>query len=78
MFEKLSRTFLLQIEQEKLDAYFDVLEKKEQMEQKMDSVRERECNVITCIKVKQLVKSEKLMSLSTCTIFPGEHSAVPL
>ena len=43
---------LLQEELEKQEQYFNILEKKENMEAKMDSIREIKCFMITCKQVR--------------------------
>ncbi len=41
---------LTEQEEEHLEAYFEVLEKKEQMEEKMSKIFKKECSVVTCKK----------------------------
>ena len=50
MFE-LKRNPLSQAEYQLQERYFDVLVKKEQMEQKMKDIREMKCRAVTCKKV---------------------------
>ncbi len=56
------------MEQERLEAYFDVLEKKEKMEEKMASVKEKEVTVVTCIDVS-LSASQSLCSFASEMVF---------
>jgi len=49
-------SFFLQLvyfqeELERQSAYFDVLEKTEQMETKMDSIKEKKCKAYSCVQV---------------------------
>lgn len=43
--------YLLQLEQEKQDVYFDMLEKTEQMEEKMMGTMEVKCTAVSCLQV---------------------------
>jgi len=42
---------LLQLEQEKQDIYFDMLEKTESMEEKMMGTMEVKCTAVSCLQV---------------------------